>query len=253
MAQPTFVAASTGSTDAMGAWSHTTHAPARPGNLFIVQVLQDGVSAASAISISSATNCTDLAGAASLFTALQAAGFDVGSAAAGYQYLFFARSLSTTAIVVTGANSTNDDTYIRAYEFADVNAGTRLEDIFENTTAGAVTSGAATGTTISDAAVVTTDRDRLALNFCALTDDATGLADFAGETGGNWALAVAIYETGTGTDGCLGLQSAAMALPGTIDGGSDTITSLPWGVIGFALKGSTPREAAINIQDPAFV
>jgi hypothetical protein len=255
MAQPTYVNAGAGATDAGGAWAYTTAAPAKAGNLIVVQVLQDGVSANTAITITSATNCTDLTGAASLFAALAATGFNVGDivSVAGYQYLFFARAIGTSAIVVTGANSGTDDIYVRSYEFTDVNAGTRLEDILENTTAGAVTSGAGSSATIADAAVVTTDRDRLALNFCAITDDATGLAAFAGETGGDWTLAVAIYEVSTGTDGCLGLMQAAMPLPDTINGGTDTITSLPWGVIGFALKGTTPREAAINIQDPAFV
>lgn len=247
MAAPTFVAASTGATDAGGAWSYTTAAPGASGRLIIVQVLQDGVSADTAISITSATNCTDLSGTANLFTALSGVGRGVGSGPNGYQYLFFARSTGTSAIVITGANSGADDIYIRAYEFADVNTGTTEASILE----GLGNSGT-TSTTLLDQGVTTTANDRLALNFIAITDDASGLASFAGETGGDWTLATAIYETATGTDGTLGLMTAAMPSAGTINGGSATIVSLPWGVIGFALIGTVfiPRNPAVDHMNP---
>jgi len=45
MAAPTYITASTGSTDAGGAWSHTAAAPSAAGNILIVQVVQDGTGA----------------------------------------------------------------------------------------------------------------------------------------------------------------------------------------------------------------
>ena len=230
-----FVTASAGATDAGGTWSYTTTAPGAAGNLIIVQVLQDGTSANNAITITSATNVEDLAGTDSVFTALAATGSDVGSAAAGYQYIFLGRSLNTSAIVITGGNSGTNDIYVRAYEFSGVSVGTTLATVIEETTAGNFANGAGTSTTCADTSVTTLGPNRLALNFVALTDDGMELAAFAGETGGDWTLPVAIYESATGTDGTLGLNTAAIATAGTINGGTDTITSIAWGVIGFAL------------------
>ena len=231
-----YVTASAGATDATGAWSYTTSAPSAAGNIIIVQVFQDGTSASNAITIDSATNVENLAGTDSVFTVLSATGSDVGSAAAGYQYIFIGRALNTSAIVITGGNTGTNDIYVRAYEFSGVSTGTTLAQVIENATAGNFTNGAATTTSCLDTAVQTLGPNRMALNFVALADDAMGLAAFAGESGGDWTLPVAIYETGTGTDATLGLNTAAIATATTIDGGSDTITSIAWGVIGFALK-----------------
>lgn len=230
-----FVKATAGETDATGPWSYTITAPAAAGNLIIVQVFQDATSANNAISITSATNVENLAGTDNVFTALAATGSDVGSAAAGYQYIFIGRALNLSAIVITGGNSGADDIYIRAYEFSGVVKGTTLATVIENSTAGSFANGAGTSTTCADTGVTTLGADRLALNFVALADDAMGLAAFAGQSGGTWALPVAIYETATGTDATLGLNTAPIAVAGTINGGTDAITSIAWGVIGFAL------------------
>jgi len=230
-----FVKATAGATDATGAWTYTVDAPAAAGNLIIVQVLQDAVSATSAITITSATNVENLGGTDNVFTVLSAAGSNVGNVAAGYQYIFFGRSLNTSAIVITGGNSTTDDIYVRAYEFSGVSAGTTLATVIENSTAGSFVNGAATNTSCLDTGVTTLGPNRVACNFVALTDDAMGLAAFAGMTGGTWALPVSIYEVSTGTDGTLGLNTATIASAGTINGGSDAISSIAWGVIGFAL------------------
>jgi len=244
-----FVTASTGATDAGGAWSYTTSAPSAAGNIIIVQVLQDGVSSSSAITISSATNVENLAGTDNVFTTI-ASGQAVGSTL-GYQYLFIGRALNTSAIVITGANSGADDIYVRAYEFSGVSLGTTLATVIENSTAGSFANGNALSTTCSDTGVTTLGTNRLALNFVALTDDAMGLAAFAGETGGDWALATAIYETATGTDGTLGLMSATIASAGTINGGSDTISLISWGVVGFALITNEPlfTQAAFRFYE----
>jgi hypothetical protein len=238
MAAPTFVAASTGSQDVAGAWTATCHAPGAAGRIIILQFLADGTNA-SVPTISSTTNIEDLAGTDGAWTQITAAaGEDVGSAKTGSQHLYIGRSLSTSAPVVTGANVGGDDVYWRFYEFQDVNTGTTLAAVIENSSAGAIVNGAATSTTCSDTGVTTLGVDRLACNFGALSDDAMGIALFTGMTGGTWAHFQS-FETGTGTDGTIFFEDAAMATAGTIDGGSDTITSIGWGVIGFALIGTT--------------
>jgi hypothetical protein len=208
LAAPSFIAASTGTTDTGGAWSHTTAAPGAAGRLIIVHVLQDGNAAGGvAVSISSATNVTNLAGAANSFTSLGS--FFVGPVLTptAYHYLFMGRSTGTSAIVITGANSQTDDIYIRAYEFSNVSTGTTADLVYENASAGSLALGGATSGTIADVSVQTLGPDRLALNFIAINDD-NAQAAFTGETGGDWTEAVAEYADSGGTDGSIGLQIA---------------------------------------------
>lgn len=247
MAAPTFVTASTGSTDATGAWAHTSAVPSAVGNVYIVQVLIDGV-AGGTVSIDSVTNAENLAGTDNVLLEFPDL-YAVGSPQAGNQKLWIGRSTSTSAMVITGSNTSGDDLYIRAYEFTNVSTGTTLATVIEETTAGTVTNGAATSATCADTSVTTLGVDRLACNFGAITDDASGIALFAGATGGTWAHFQS-YETAGGTDGTVFFEDAAMATAGTINGGSDTITSLPWGVVGFALIGTTVAGSFIEIKDP---
>lgn len=233
MAAPAYVTASTGSTDAGGAWSHTSAAPSAAGNVYIVQVVQDGT-AASTISVDSVTNAEALDGTDGVLTSIGE--FNIGSAVAASQHLWIGRSLNTSAMVITGGNTGTDDLYIRVYEFSGVSSGTTLATVIENATAGSTTTGAGTGTTVSDASVQTLGPNRLALQFIGFNDDLTGFnGSFTGETGGNWAT-VASYGTSTGTDGALNLNTATIASAATIDGGTMTITSMAWGVVGFALR-----------------
>jgi hypothetical protein len=232
MAAPTFIAASTGSTDAGGGWSHTAAAPGAAGRIYLVQVVQDGTGA-NTISVDSVTNAENLAGTDSVLTSIGE--FDIGSAVAASQHLWIGRSLNTSAMVITGGNTGTDDLYIRVYEFSGVHTGTTLTDVIENSTAGATANGAGTSVTVADTSVVTLGPDRLALQLCGFNDDLAGFdGSFAGETGGNWAT-VASYGSSTGTDGGTNLQTATIAVAGTIDGGTMTITSMAWGVVGFAL------------------
>ena len=244
-----FITASTGATDAGAAWSYTTTTPTTAGNLIIVHVFQDGTSANDAISITSATNVENLAGTDNVFTALSATGSDVGSAAVGYHYIFIGRALNNSAIVITGANSGADDIYIRSYEFRYVSHGTTLATVIENSTAGSFTTAAGTSASAADASVTTLGNNRLALNFVALADDAMGLVAFTGMTGGTWIFPVSVYETATGTDATLGINTAVMEAPGTIDGGTDSITSIGWGTIGFAL---IPDDPLLSQSEAAF-
>ena len=242
MAAPTFVKATAGLTDAGGAWTYTVDAPARGGQPDHRPRLQDGVSGV-AMHHQRHQLSTNIAGTANVSPTdvwLNDCRQSVPPASTG---LFAAARLGTSAIVITGANSGADDIYVRAYEFTNVATGTTLAEHLGAGTGDTLPPNGCTSTTVADVGVTTTAADRLALNFVALADDAMGLAAFAGETGGDWTLATAIYETATGTDATLGLMIAAMPSAGTINGGSDTITSIGWGVIGFALIGAVSVPA----------
>jgi len=257
MAAPTYVTASTGSTDPSGSWTHTAAAPTAAGNVLIVQLEQDGDSTGSAgPSITSVTNAESLDGTDNTLTYVGA--FAMGSTVTpvAYQHIWIGRALNTSAMVITGANGIGaNDLYVRVYEFTNVSAGTTLATVIENSTAGATTNGAGATAAISDTAVVTLGPDRLALNFVAVDDDNV-LGSFTGESGGNWAEAVAYYADSGGSDACIQLQTAAMTSAGTVDGGSYTMSVADnWGVIGFALIGTTvdtpvPRHGFVHHNNP---
>ena len=234
MAAPTFVQASAGATDATGAFNISASS-GTANNVNILHILQDGTNSGT-IGGTFSGAVKNLAGTVSAMDFLGE--FPVGNPTAGFQHLWIGRNVGG-APEIFGTNSAGDDVYGRWYEFTDVNTGSTVASVLENATAGTTVNGFGTSTTCADTGVTTLGSDRLALNFVGITDDASGLASFAGETGGDWTLATAIYESASGTDGTIGLMSAAMASAGTINGGSDAITSLPWGVVGFALIGTT--------------
>lgn len=253
MAAPTYVTASTGTTDATGPWAHTSAAPGAAGRVLLVQALQDGTAAD--ISITSVTNAENLAGTDNVLTSIGE--FAIGSAVAASQHLWIGRSLSTSAMVITGANAGGDDVYVRVYEFQDVNTGTTLADVIENGTAGSTVNSAGTGTTAQDSAVVTLGADRLALQLFAANDD---VSLDALSSDGNWTLQTE-YASATGTDGAIGIYPLAAPTAGTY-GGADTFTivSAAWGVVGFALIGTTAagpvdqfRYPAINHANPGIL
>ena len=242
MAAPTFNTATTGATDAGGVWSYTIGAV---DGIWILQVLQDGTTNDAVTITSVGSSIADLAGTTSAVTQIPGpnadGSFPVGSAATGRQFLWIMRKAAGTNLTISGGNTTSEDLYIRAYNYINGSTGTTLATVIENGTAGNADNGAATSTTCSDTAVTTLGPDRLALNFVALSDDAMGLAVFSGASGGTWGN-FQIYEEASGTDGTIAMETAAMASAGTIDGGSDTITSIGWGVVGFALIGTTPAS-----------
>ena len=243
MAAPTYVNAGAGSTDASGAWSHTGPAPASIGNLLICQVLVDGTTAGTP-TITSTTNIQSLSGTANQWTAAPGNPYACGNPTAAGQLLFFARATSTSAPVITGANSGGDDIYVRIYEFTNVNTGTTLSDILENGSAGTLSNGANTASVIDDTGVTTLDADRLALQLAAMNDD-VDVGFFSGQSGGTWTQPVSGYLTSTGTDGGIGLNTATMSAAGTINGGTSTPgASIGWGVVGFALIGTPAAPAA---------
>ena len=234
MALPTYVNAGSGLVDAGGAFTVTGAAPGAAGRIMIVQVYQDGTTNG-AVTLTSGTNIENLAGTDNTWTAIGE--YSVGASDEGRHYLWIGRSLSTTAPTFTGGNSTSEDVYCRMYEFDGVSVGTTLATVIENSTAGTATGAVGTSTSVADVGVTTLGADRLALNFIAVDDDAQAaeLTAMTGETGGDWTYPVAAYGTSTGTDGTVALVTADMATAGTIDGGTDAITSGAWGVVGFAL------------------
>jgi hypothetical protein len=223
MAAPTYIAASTGATSASGNWTATCHAPGAAGRVLILQVLQDGTATSPAFT--SATNIEDLAGTDNQWTSIGE--FNVGSGPNASQHLWIGRSLSTSAPTFTGANAGGDDLYWRYYEFTNVNTGTAITDVIENSTAGSTVNSAGTSATASDAGVTTLGADRLALDFIAVNDD-NAIAAFTGETGGDWAIATAAYATATGTDGAIQLQTSALAYSASTGGSTAAI----WGATG---------------------
>lgn len=249
MAAPAFVQASTGATDATGAFTFTGVATGTIGHIVVVQILVDGTGAISWGTISG-TNINNLAGTANVWTEVGI--FNAG--ATPQQRIFLGRRTSASAAptFAASANTSGDDVYGRMYEFSDVNAGSTLADVIENVTPGSTTSGAAVSGTIADAAVTTLGPDRLALNLVGNNDD-NAVAAFTGETGGDWVEATAEYADATGTDGCIQLQTANMPTAGTVDGGTATNVDATdgWGVVGFALIGTTIVPPVVGTRWPS--
>ena len=251
MAAPTVSHAGTGATDAGGAWSYAGTVAGGTGLIHILQIVQDGTTNG-AVTFTGNANINDLAGAAG-WTQITGPNGDgswpIGSAESARQFLFIGRTTSGSAPSMSGGNSTSEDLYFRGYAFLNGSTGTTLATVIENGSAGTALNGAGTGTTISDTGVTTLGTDRLALQFVACNDD-VAIDSFTGETGGDWTEFIAEYAEPSGTDASLQLQTATMASAGTIDGGSDTIVSAGWGVVGFALIGTTSAVAASMIYQP---
>ncbi|HBB36507.1 MAG TPA: hypothetical protein DEB07_03495 [Candidatus Moranbacteria bacterium] len=240
-----YVNASTPETDAGGAFTVTGMAPAAAGNIIILQVIQDGTTDG-AVTFASATNIENLAGTDNQWTAITEQ--TAGASDEARQYLWIGRSLSTSAPTFTGGNSTSQDVFFRMYQFSGVSTGTTLASVLENGTAGTVVNGSATSSSVLDTGVTTAGNGRLALNFIGFNDEvpAAQLTAMAGETGGDWTYPVAAYGSASGTDGGVALVTAVMASAGTINGGSDAITSYAWGVIGFALIPYVPPPVVVS-------
>jgi hypothetical protein len=254
VAAPTLVQAGTGNLYQSGAATAVSLAGAVTGNLVVLHFVMDGNT--SSFSTSSVSNIAALDGTANSITS--GPGGDgsapVGAASEARLGLFIGRATGSTPSV--SMSSTGDDLYFRLYEFTNVNTGSTLASIIENSTAGNFSLGRASSATIADVDVTTIGPDRLAVNFIGVDDDDQASFDteaFTGQTGGTW-VSGGSYGSATGTDGAIGLQYAAMAAAGTIGGGTLTIPLDNWGVIGFALIGTTAPRATFasptNFQDP---
>lgn len=235
MTIPTFVTASTGATDAGGAWTCTGSIASAVGNTIVLHVVQDGAGVLE-VTLTSGTNIEDLAGTDDAWTKVGSWGEGVAVS----EHIWIGRAINTSAApTATGGNSGTDDLYFRMYEFSNVATGTTLGSVVENAAAALdfCTQGG-TSATAEDQEVQTTAADRLALNFLGINDD-NPFAGFTGQTGGTW-VTKASYASATGTDGALYLVSADMAAAGTINGGTGSITdSDSWRIVGWALIGAT--------------
>ena len=216
MAIPSFVQASTGTTDATGTFTFTGVATGTIGDVVIVHIVVDGSGAISWGALSG-TNINDLAGSANVWTEIGT--FHAGAAV--QQRIFIGRRTSASAAptFTAAANTSGDDVYGRMYEFTDVSAGTTLTTVIENATAGGTsTSGATASGTIADASVQTLGPDRLALNFIGINDDnAIDVLASSGLQG--WTEPTPEYADATGTDASVGIQTA---FPASINTGQGT-------------------------------
>ena len=219
------------------------------GDLIIAAILKDGTTAATpAINAGSSLGIEDIDGTDDAVTILGP--YNVGSAAAAQIYLVIGRALVTTAITIALDTTSADDKYMTISAFRDVNTGTTLASIMEQNGTTTPATSAGTSTTVADAGVTTTGADRLALNFVGVNDDNV-VGAMTGMTGGTW-VDRGQFASATGTDGAMSVQTAAMASAGTIDGGSYTmLASDEWGVVGFALIGTTSASAPSLIWQPA--
>lgn len=244
MAAPTFNLASIGATDAGGAWAFNTDTSI--GRVIVVQIIQDGSTSGAVVATAFGAGVANLAGTTSAMNYLGE--FPVGASSEAFQHLWIGRSVAAGGSI-SGTNSTSEDLYFRQYSFNDVRTaaggGVSVATVIENGTAGATVNSTGTSATAADASVTTLGADRLAVNFLAINDD-NAFAGFTGQSGGTWATR-ASYAEASGTDGAIYLVDAAMASAGTINGGTGSITdSDAWGVVGFALIGTTAGAPETN-------
>jgi hypothetical protein len=243
MAAPVWVKSSAGVVDTTGAFTASLVGVA-VGNLIVFQVNADGDTDFNAVTFTDTNNTIeDLAGTDNTMTAIAAQA--IGSSVSSH-WLWLGRALATTVSI--DASTAGEDVYCQIHEFSGVHTGTLITDVIENVTAGSFVNGTGTTTPVADTGVTTLGADRLACNFYATNDDVQStFASFMGETGGDWILRTS-FGSATGTDAAVALQTATIAAAGTINGGSDAITSgVSWGNIGFAL---IPAVVGGAVEDP---
>lgn len=248
MAVPTLVQASAGTviTATSGIVSLTG---CTAGNVIITQEFFDGTGAN--FVPDTITNIENLVGDPSGLTHINTPSgvLNVGSPTAGQGVLHIGRVTVNGTVSFNCRPNSGNDAYVRIYEFSGVSTGTTLATVIENGSAGVAVDAQATSATVSDVGVTTLGPDRLACNFIFVGDDnQLELTAMTGETGGDWVYPVAAFGSATGTDGAIALVTADMPSAGTINGGSDTMTSDPWGIRGFALIGTTGGAPPDNLN-----
>ncbi len=235
MAIPLFVGAGAGALSTGGTAATVSKTGCTAGNLVIVHIAAAG-GTAEASYLFPVVNAEDLNGADNDLTLCASA--NVGSGPEARHAMYLGRVMANgTCSTDFAPSSGTDEAIARIYEFSGEAEGTTFANICENdnTTHGA---GAGTGTSVNDDSVITSAADRLCLQIVCVTLDTT-LGNFTGETGGDWTEAVAEYANATAVM-TIQLQTAAMAVAGTIDGGTMTIGSAGWGMFGTAIKPAVP-------------
>lgn len=244
MAAPTFVGAGTLAIWQSGAAVTLSKTSCTAGNIIFVHVLIDGTDT---VTLSSITNISNLAGSAGALDNIETNDFIIGNPGAAEAMIQVGRATANGTCSV-GIASGGVDLYGIIWECTGASTGTTQPTVMENGSVvfdgsfptDAITTRATSGT-LGDHDVVTNGPDRLALNFISVNDDNQAFFDteaFTGQSGGTWVCRGG-FGSSTGTDGSVGLQSAAMASAGTIGGGSLAMDSDAWGVVGLALIGTT--------------
>lgn len=246
MAAPAFVQAGAGAIWQSGGAVGATLSGVTVGNFIIGHCLADGGLTTGSPTEGVHSGLELLNGTDGGLSALSLNPNQVGATQLAQQFVYLGRAISTSCTWSLSNPGNGEDLYFRLYEFSDVNTGSNESDVLES-----LGEAQDTGTTISDVGVTTTGADRLAMQFIGVADD-NALAAFSGETGGDWTEPVGEFLSATGTDGCIGIQTATMASAGTINGGTLTMAASDgWGVIGFALIGTTSATPA-SLPNVAF-
>ena len=210
-----------------GAAVNTTNAALSPlcpatvdaGDILIAHVAQFGVTATPA----TPSGWTLLDGPRNLGTAPDGRHWIFGKIAAGTE--------DGTAVAF-GTGGAAQKRWARVYSFAGYVSGT----IADCVTGFAFTAHA---TDPQMPSVTTTKAGSRAVACVAQTDD-NAIASATGESGGDWIEAVAEFTSTVGAGVMMQIQTAAMASPGTISGGTAATTDDPCGVIAFEIRDAVP-------------
>lgn len=164
-----------------------------------------------------------------------------GSTPTGRHWVYgkIAAGTEDGAAVDFGGTGTTIVRHGRIYSFTGYVSGT-ITDVVVG-----IAHEAGTSTGVTDVGVTTTVAGAMAVGLIFVTDD-NAMVAWTGETGGDWLEPVAEFTTTLGSDGAMQIQTAAMASPGTINGGSQTMAaSDPWGVYGFEIRPEPPTAVSI--------
>lgn len=233
MAIPVFVDAGAGVT-ITGTSASVTHT-ASVGNFLILQVLVD--TSAGFPYISGGSGFEDIAGTDGTMDLVGGTGIQVGAGDNGSMRNWVGRATNASVSITVDTNASTNDMFCRIYQFSGASIDTVVANVIESTASQAQ----GTSTTIGDADPTTTGTNELAVNLVGVTDP-NAVGAFTGMSGGTWAEAVAEYASVSGTQATIQLQTASMASPGTISGGTFVMSgSAPWGVQGLAIK--SPSES----------
>lgn len=236
MPLPSFVGAGSGAAVTTGVLS-LSKTSCTAGNIIVLQALK--VVSAGSISIDAASNVETLDGTDGDLTGLPTGPiFGVGSGGtSGDQLIMMGRVIADGTVSIDLSSTSGTDGMLgRIYEYEDTPTGTTMAEILDNTTGSSeVRQTVNTTASILDSGITTTGYNSLGFQFVAVVAD-QALADFSGETGGNWAKPVSEF-TSSSPAGAICIQTAGVPTAGSVDGGTITITSNPWASVGTAMAG----------------
>ena len=167
--------------------------------------------------------------------------FGPDSSGTGRQWLYykFATGSESGSLALTVAGSQLK--LGRMYTFRNVASSSFTED-------GGFGFDSSSSTTVLAHSVTTTGPNRLAVSFVFDTLDGS-IADFTGESGGDWTEATGEYKASDDGKGGIQLQTETMTSAGTISGGSSTLGhAASWGVRAFALISTIAGYPTGNVE-----